>query len=105
MEFLHLGIGSAAEPELRKIGLSAPPVKSRVTDSIQIEKLCARAFLYDRAVRFATARWSLRWYILDYREKWPVGANRARLQLESPYGSWEFLNRHAALNHVPPSMQ
>jgi soluble lytic murein transglycosylase len=105
MEFLRLGIGSAAEPELRKLGLSAPPGKSRVTDPDQIEKLWAMAFLYDRAGRYATSLWPTRWHILDYREKWPVGANRARWLIAYPKGYWELLTRHAALNQVPIAMQ
>jgi soluble lytic murein transglycosylase len=105
MEFLRLGIGSAAEPELKKLGLSAPPGKNRVTDADQIEKLWAMAFLYDRAGRYATSLWPTRWHILDYREKWPVGANRARWLIAYPKGYWELLTRHAALNQVPIAMQ
>jgi soluble lytic murein transglycosylase len=105
MEFLRLGIGSAAEPELKKLGLSAPAGKSRVTDPDQIEKLWAMAFLYDRAGRYATSLWPTRWHILDYREKWPVGANRARWLIAYPKGYWELLSRHAALNQVPIAMQ
>ncbi len=105
MEFLRLGLGSAAEPELRKLGLSAPPGKSRVDDADQIEKLWAMAFLFDRAGRYATSLWPTRWHILDYREKWPVGANRARWLIAYPKGYWEILTRHAALNQVPIAMQ
>jgi soluble lytic murein transglycosylase len=105
MELLRLGIGSAAEPELRKLGLSAPAGKSRVTDADQIEKLWAMAFLYDRAGRHATSLWPTRWHILDYREKWPVGANRARWLIAYPKGYWELLTRHATLNQVPIAMQ
>ncbi|HEY5928386.1 MAG TPA: transglycosylase SLT domain-containing protein [Kofleriaceae bacterium] len=105
MEFLRLGIGSAAEPELRKLGLSAPAGKSRVHDVDQIEKLWAMAFLYDRAGRHATSLWPTRWHILDYREKWPLGANRARWLIAYPKGYWELLTRHAKLNQVPIAMQ
>ena len=105
MEFLRLGIGSAAEPELRKLGLTAPAGKSRVTDPDQIEKLWAMAFLYDRAGRYATSLWPTRWHILDYRTQWPVGANRARWLIAYPKGYWELLTRHAALNGVPIAMQ
>jgi soluble lytic murein transglycosylase len=105
MEFLRLGIGSAAEPELRKLGLSAPAGKSRVNDADQIEKLWAMAFLFDRAGRHATSIWPTRWHILDYREKWPVGANRARWLIAFPKAYFELLSRHAALNSVPIAMQ
>jgi soluble lytic murein transglycosylase len=105
MEFLRLGIGSAAEPELKKLGLTAPPGKSRVNDPDQIEKLWAMAFLYDKAERYATSLWPTRWHILDYREKWPVGANRARWLIAYPKGYWQLLSRHAAINKVPIAMQ
>ncbi|HEY5950661.1 MAG TPA: transglycosylase SLT domain-containing protein [Kofleriaceae bacterium] len=105
MELLQLGIGSAAEPELKKLGLSAPAGKNRVTDPDHIEKLWAMAFLYDRAGRYATSLWPTRWHILDYREKWPIGANRARWLIAYPKGYWELLTRHAALNQVPIAMQ
>jgi soluble lytic murein transglycosylase len=105
MEFMRLGIGSAAEPELRKLGLSAPAGKNRVTDPDQIEKLWAMAFLYDRAGRYATSHWPTRWHILDYRAQWPIGANRARWLIAYPKAYFELLSRHAALNNVPIAMQ
>ncbi len=105
MEFLRLGIGSAAEAELRKAGLSAPQGKKRVTDPDLVEKLWAMAFLYDKAGRYATSLWPTRWHILDYRTQWPVGANRARWLIAYPKGYWEILTRHAALNNVPIAMQ
>ncbi len=105
MELLKLGIGSAAEPELKKLGLSAPAGKNRVSDPDQIEKLWAMAFLYDKAGRYATSLWPTRWHILDYRTQWPIGANRARWLIAYPKGYWELLTRHAALNQVPIAMQ
>ncbi len=105
MEFLRLGIGSAADPELRKLGLTAPDGKKRVEDPDVNEKLWAMAFLYDRAGRYATSLWPTRWHILDYRTQWPTGANRARWQIAYPKGYWEILTRHAALNSVPIAMQ
>jgi len=105
MEFLRLGIGSAADPELRKLGLSAPPGKKRVDDPDQIEKLWAMAFLYDKAGRHATSIWPTRWHILDYRTQWPVGQNRARWLIAYPKAYYELLSRHAALNNVPIAMQ
>jgi soluble lytic murein transglycosylase len=105
MEFLRLGIGSAAEAELRKVGLSAPEGKKRVTDPDLVEKLWAMAFLYDKAGRYATSLWPTRWHILDYRTQWPIGANRARWLIAYPKGYWEILTRHAALNNVPIAMQ
>ena len=105
MELMRLGVGSAAEQELKKLGLSAPAGKSRVSDADQIEKLWAMAFLYDRAGRHATAIWPTRWHILDYRTQWPVGANRARWLIAYPKAYWELLTRHAKLNSVPIAMQ
>ena len=105
MELLRLGLGSAAEQELRKLGLTAPDGKKRVDDPDQSEKLWAMAFLYDRAGRYATSLWPTRWHILDYRKQWPLGANRARWLIAYPRGYWELLSRHAALNGVPIAMQ
>jgi soluble lytic murein transglycosylase len=104
-ELLRLGLGGAAERELRKLGLSAPGDKKRVDDPDKVEKLWAMAFLYDRAGRHATSIWPTRWHILDYRRQWPVGANRARWLIAFPQGYWELLNRHATLNNVPIQMQ
>ncbi len=105
MEFLRLGIGSAADPELRRLGLSAPPGKKRVEDPDQIEKLWAMAYLFDKAGRYATSLWPTRWHILDYRTQWPVGANRARWEIAYPKGYWNLVTKHAALNGVPIAMQ
>ncbi len=105
MELLKLGLGDAAEAELRKLKLTAPGDKKRVDDPDQIEKLWAMAFLYDRAGRYATSHWPTRWHILDYRKQWPVGANRARWQIAYPKAYFELLSRHAKLNKTPLAMQ
>jgi len=105
MEFLRLGLGSAAEHELKKLGLTAPDGKKRVDDPDQIDKLWAIAFLYDRAGRYATSHWPTRWHILDYRAQWPIGANRARWLIAYPLAYHELLARHAAQNGVPIAMQ
>jgi soluble lytic murein transglycosylase len=104
-ELLRLGIGSAAEQELKKLGLSAPGNKKRVEDPDQIDKLWAMSFLYDRAGRYATSHWPTRWHILDYRQQWPVGANRARWRIAYPKAYYPLLTKHAALNNVPIAMQ
>jgi soluble lytic murein transglycosylase len=105
MELLRLGLGGAAERELKKLGLTAPAGKKRVDDPDEIEKLWAMAYLYDRAGRHATSIWPTRWHILDYRTQWPVGANRARWLIAYPKAYWELLTRHAAGNEVPIAMQ
>jgi soluble lytic murein transglycosylase len=105
IELLRLGLGSAAERELKKLGLTAPGDRKRVEDPDRIEKLWALAFLYDRAGRYATSIWPTRWHILDYRAQWPVGANRARWQIAYPRAYWELLTRHATANTVPIAMQ
>jgi soluble lytic murein transglycosylase len=105
MEFLRIGLGSAAELELKKLGLTAPDGKKRVEDPDLVEKLWAMAFLYDKAGRHATSLWPTRWHILDYRTSWPIGANRARWLIAYPKGYWSILTRHAALNSVPIAMQ
>jgi soluble lytic murein transglycosylase len=105
IELLRLGIGEPAAAELRKMGLNAPGDRKRVDDPDKVEKLWAMAFLYDRAGRHATSIWPTRWHILDYRQQWPVGANRARWLIAYPKAYWELLNRHANMNHVPIAMQ
>lgn len=105
MELLRLGLGTAAESELKKLGLTAPDGKKRVDDPDVIDKLWAMTFLYDKAGRYATSIWPTRWHILDYRLSWPVGANRARWLIAYPKGYWALLTKHAALNNLPVAMQ
>jgi len=105
MELLRLGLGTAAERELKKLGLAAPADRKRVDDPDKIEKLWAMAYLYDRAGRYATSIWPTRWHILDYRTQWPIGANRARWLIAYPKAYWDLLTRHAATNQVPIAMQ
>ena len=105
MELLRLGLGGAAELELKKLGLTAPDGKKKVDDPDLQEKLWAMAFLYDKAGRYATSLWPTRWHILDYRQQWPVGVNKARWLIAYPKGYWNILTRHAALNKVPIAMQ
>jgi soluble lytic murein transglycosylase len=105
MELLRLGLGSAAEQELKKLGLTAPGNKTRVSDPDQIDKLWAMSFLYDKAGRYGTSHWPTRWHILDYRAQWPIGANRARWQIAYPLAYQPLLAKHATLNKVPFAMQ
>jgi soluble lytic murein transglycosylase len=105
MELLRLGLGSAAEQELKKLGLTAPGNRNRLSDPDEMDKLWAMAFLYDKAGRYATSHWPTRWHILDYRAQWPVGANRARWQIAYPLAYQPLLSKHAALNNVPFAMQ
>ncbi len=105
MELLRLGLGAEAEAELRAIGLTAPADKKRVDDPDLVDKLWAMAFLYDRAGRYATSHWPTRWHILDYRRRWPVGADRLRWQIAYPRAFWPLLTDHATRNQVPVAMQ
>ncbi len=105
MELLRLGLGTAAESELKKLGLTAPDGKKRVDDPDQVDKLWAMTFLYDRAGRYPTSLWPTRWHILDYKKSWPVGANKARWLIAYPRGYWAILTKHAAINNVPIAMQ
>jgi len=105
MELLRLGLGTAAEAELKKLGLTAPDGKKRVTDPDLVDKLWAMTFLYDKAGRYSTSLWPTRWHILDYRETWPIGANKARWLIAYPKGYWALLTKHAALNNLPVAMQ
>lgn len=105
LELLRLGLGDAAEAELRKLGLAAPGDKKRVSDPDAIEKLWAMAFLFDRAGRHPVAHWPTRWHILDYRAQWPVGANRARWKIGYPKAYEELLRTHSTANKVPFAMQ
>lgn len=105
MEFMRLGLGGPAERELKKLGLTPPGDRKRVDDADQLEKLWAIAFLYDHAGRHATSIWPTRWHALDYRNAWPVGANRAKWRIAYPLAFQELLARHAKLNSVPFAMQ
>ena len=105
MELLRLGLGDAAEAELRGLGLTAPSGKSRVDDPDLVEKLWAMAYLYDRAGRYGTSHWPTRWHILDYRRHWPAGTWRARWRIAYPKAYWELLSRNATANGVPPALQ
>jgi soluble lytic murein transglycosylase len=105
MELLRLGLGDAAEAELRALGLAAPAGKSRVDDPDTIEKLWAMVYLFDRAGRYGTSHWPTRWHILDYRRSWPIGRERARWRIAYPKAYWELLSRHAATNGVPVALQ
>jgi soluble lytic murein transglycosylase len=105
MTLLRLGLGEPAEAELRRLGLTAPGDKKRVNDPDLVEKLWAMVYLYDKAGRYATSHWPTRWHILDYRQAWPVGANRARWTIAYPKAFWPLLTKHAALNQVPIAMQ
>ncbi|HWO25480.1 MAG TPA: transglycosylase SLT domain-containing protein [Kofleriaceae bacterium] len=105
LEFLRLGLGDAAEAELRKLGLTAPRDKKRVDDPDTVEKLWAMAYLFDRAGRHSVAHWPTRWHILDYRREWPVGPNRARWRIGYPLAYEELVRTHATTNKVPFAMQ
>jgi soluble lytic murein transglycosylase len=105
VELLRLGLGDPAEQELRKAGLAAPSSKKRTVDADVADKLWAIAWLDDRAGRNSASVWATRWHIIDYRDHWPVGANRARWMIAYPRAFWEILSRHAALNKVPVAMQ
>jgi soluble lytic murein transglycosylase len=105
LELLRLGLGDAAEAELRKLGLTAPKDKKRVDDPDTVEKLWAMAYLFDRAGRHPVAHWPTRWHILDYRREWPVGANRARWRIGYPLAYEDLLRTHATANKVPFAMQ
>ena len=102
--FIRLGLGDAADAELRGLGLTAPAGKTRVDDPDRIEKLWAMAWLYDRAGRYATSHWTTRWHILDYKRQWPVGANRARWLIAYPRAFEALLTRHATANGAPVAM-
>jgi len=104
MEFLRLGLGSEAEAELRKLGLSAPGGKGRVADLDQQDKLWAMAFLYNGAARFGQSHWVTRWHILDYKRRWPVGANRTRWDIAYPRAWWDLLDRHARQHGYPTEL-
>jgi soluble lytic murein transglycosylase len=63
------------------------------------------AYLYDRAGRFATSHWPTRWHILDYRQSWPTGANRARWQIAYPKAYWALLTKYATKYGTPIALQ
>ncbi|HSN29757.1 MAG TPA: transglycosylase SLT domain-containing protein [Kofleriaceae bacterium] len=105
LELLRLGLGEPAQQELKKLGLNGGNDKKQATDPDELDKLWAIAWLYDKAGRFSSSVWITRWHVLDYRQGWPVGGNRARWKIAYPLGYQEILARHAKLNNVPFAMQ
>jgi soluble lytic murein transglycosylase len=101
LEFLRLGLGDPAEDELRRLGMSVPPGKDKLSDPDHIEKLWATAFLYDRAGRYEKSHWPTRWHILDYKRAWPVGHNRERWRIAYPRGFWDLVDEHAKKHGFP----
>jgi peptidoglycan lytic transglycosylase len=104
VELLKLGLGGRAEAELARLGLEAPGGKKRVEDPDMAEKLWAMAFLYDRAGRYGTSHWLLRWHVLDYKRSWPTGANMARWRIAYPLAYWDLLDRWAQKRGIPTEM-
>lgn len=104
LEFLRLGLGSPAEAEMRRIGLSPPPGKHQVTDPDRIDKLWAMAFLYHHAGRYSESHWVTRWQLLGYKRGWPVGANRARWDIAYPHAWWDILEKHARQEGYPTEL-
>lgn len=105
VELIRLGLGEDAEAELRSIGLTPPTDKKRVDDPDRIEKLWAMSWLYDRAGRYGASHWPTRWHILDYKRRWPVGADRARWRIAYPPAFLDLLRTHADKNGVVLAMQ
>jgi soluble lytic murein transglycosylase len=105
LELMRLGLGDAAEAELRKLKLGAPKDRKKLEDPDAIDKLWAIVFLYDRAGRHEPSHWPTRWHILDYRRSWPTGANRAKWKIAYPKAYEDLLSRHAEINKVPFAMQ
>jgi soluble lytic murein transglycosylase len=104
LEFLRLGLGSEAEHELRRLGLSAPGGKDRVDDPDRQDRLWAMAFLYHGAGRYGPSHWVTRWHILDFKRQWPVGANRKRWDIAYPRAWWNLLERHARKHGYPTEL-
>jgi len=105
MEFLRLGLGSRAEAELRKLGLSAPAGKSRVDDKDDIDRIWAMAYLYDRAGRYEHSHWVTRWHVLDYKRFWPNKTWRTQWDIAYPRAWWPLLDKWAQRRGHPTELQ
>jgi len=104
-EFLRLGLGSRAEAELRKLGLTAPAGKSRVDDADEIDRIWAMAYLYDRAGRYEHSHWVTRWHVLDYKRSWPKNPWRAQWDIAYPRAWWPLISKWAKRRGHPAELQ
>jgi soluble lytic murein transglycosylase len=105
VELLRLGLGAEADAELARVGLQVPPDRAEVKDADTIDRLWAVAFLYDRAGAYDKSHWPTRWHILDYKRRWPVGAQAARWRIAYPLAWWHLIAAAAREHGYPGALQ
>jgi soluble lytic murein transglycosylase len=106
VELARLGLGAEAKRELALAGIEVPKKKEKVApDAEREELLWLAAVLYDRAGEYALSHFIPRNILTAYEREWPVGANRKRWLLSYPRGYKDLIEKHAALNGQPATLE
>ncbi len=106
VELARLGLGADAKRELALAGIEVPKKRGPIApDTDREELLWLAAVLYDRAGEYAISHFIPRHVLSGYEREWPVGANRKRWLLSYPRGYRELIEKHAALNGQPATLE
>jgi soluble lytic murein transglycosylase len=106
VELARLGLGAEAKRELALAGIEVPKKKGKIApDAEREELLWLAAVLYDRAGEYAISHFIPRQILTAYEREWPVGANRKRWLLSYPRGYKDLIEKHAALNGQPATLE
>ncbi|HXU68498.1 MAG TPA: transglycosylase SLT domain-containing protein [Polyangia bacterium] len=106
VELARLGLGAEAKRELALAGIEVPKKRGALTpDPEREELLWLAAVLYDRAGEYAISHFIPRYLLTSYDREWPTGANRKRWLLSYPRGYRDLIEKHAALNGQPASLE
>lgn len=106
VELARLGLGAEAKRELALAGIEVPKKKGPVApDAEREELLWLAAVLYDRAGEYALSHFIPRHILTAYERDWPVGSNRKRWLLSYPRGYKELIEKHAALDGQPATLE
>lgn len=106
VELARLGLGAEAKRELALAGIEVPKKRGAIApDADREELLWLAAVLYDRAGEYSISHFIPRFVLTAYEREWPTGANRKRWLLSYPRGYRELIERHAALNGQPATLE
>ncbi len=106
VELARLGLGAEAKREFALAGIEVPKKKEKTApDPEREELLWLAAVLYDRAGEFAISHFIPRHILNAYEREWPVGPNRKRWLLSYPRGYKDLIEKHAATNGQPASLE
>ena len=106
VELARLGLGAEAKRELALAGIEVPKKKGLTTpDAEREELLWLAAVLYDRAGEYSLSHFIPRYILTAYEREWPTGANRKRWLLSYPRGYRDLIEKHAALNGQPATLE